>query len=127
MCRRLAALGAAYVHGAGLELDRRPLQAAELGHPQTVPEADQDHGCVALTVAIALGRLDQALDLELVRCSRSRPMSRLLRRWSVTVRKSESGATSRRFDFVMISAPARKLTGRNLRRLRTVGKHLGPP
>jgi hypothetical protein len=41
-----------------------------------------------------------------VRCSRSRPMSRLLRRRSVTVRNFESGGTSRRFDFAMILAPA---------------------
>ena len=53
------------VHGAGLEGDRRPLQVAELGHSQAVPEADQDHGRIAVAVAVALGRLDQVLDLEL--------------------------------------------------------------
>jgi hypothetical protein len=41
------------------------LQAAEFGHPQAVPESDQDHGRVAMAVAMALGRLDQAFDLEL--------------------------------------------------------------
>jgi hypothetical protein len=30
MRRRLAALGATHMHGAGLERDRRPLQVAEL-------------------------------------------------------------------------------------------------
>ena len=52
-----------------------------------------------------------------VRCSRSRPMSRLLRRRSVTVRNSESGVTSRRFDLAMI-LPLPK-TGLGVR-LRTV-------
>jgi hypothetical protein len=30
-----------------------------------VPETDQDHGRIAMTVAVAFGHLDQALDLEL--------------------------------------------------------------
>ena len=62
---RLAALGAAYVHGAGLEGDRRPLQVAQLRHAQTMPEADQDHGRIALAMAVALGCLHQPVDLEL--------------------------------------------------------------
>jgi hypothetical protein len=49
-------------------------------------------------------------------------MSRLLRPRSVTVRNSESGGAGRRFDFAMILAPARKLTGHNLSGLRTVQK-----
>ena len=57
------ALGAAHVHGAGLEGDRRPLQIAQLGHPQAVAEADQDHRRIALAMAIALGRLHQAIEL----------------------------------------------------------------
>ena len=65
MCCFLATLGAAHIDGAGLELDRRPLQAAELRHPQSVAETDQDHRRVAVAVAVALGRLDQALDLTL--------------------------------------------------------------
>jgi hypothetical protein len=65
MCCRLAALGPAHVHGAGLEGDRRPLQVAELRHAQTMPEADQDHGRIALAMAVALGRLDQSVDLKL--------------------------------------------------------------
>ena len=63
MCCFLASLGAAHIDGASLELDRRPLQAAELRHPQSVTETDQDHSPVAVAVAVALGRLDQALDL----------------------------------------------------------------
>ena len=62
---RLTALGAAHVHRAGLECDRRPLQVAKLGHSQAVTEADQDHGRITVSVAVALGDLDQALDLKL--------------------------------------------------------------
>jgi hypothetical protein len=61
----LAALGATHMHRGGLELHRRPLQAAEFGYPQAMPEADQDHGGVALAIAVAPGDLDQALDLML--------------------------------------------------------------
>jgi hypothetical protein len=58
-------LASADIDGAGLELDRRPLQAAELRHPQSMTKPDQDHRCVAVAVAVALGRLDQALDFTL--------------------------------------------------------------
>ncbi len=57
MCCFLAALGTAHIDGAGLELDRRLLQA--------MTETDQDHSRVAVAVAVTLGRLDQALDLTL--------------------------------------------------------------
>src|SRR5665648_759354 len=41
-------------------------QAYEFGSPQPVPEGDQDHGLVAVTVAVAgAGRLTQPLDLTL--------------------------------------------------------------
>jgi hypothetical protein len=63
--RCLTTLGAAHVHGASLECDRRPLEVAQLRYAQAVPEADQDHGRIALAMAVALGHLDQALDLEL--------------------------------------------------------------
>jgi hypothetical protein len=53
------------MHAAGLERDRRPLQIAQLGHPQAVAEADQNHGRIALAMAIAPGRLLQPVDLEL--------------------------------------------------------------
>jgi hypothetical protein len=59
----LAALGPAHVHGTGLERDRRPLQVAELRHPESMPKTDEDHGRVA--VAVAFGHLDQALDFKL--------------------------------------------------------------
>ena len=46
-----------------------------------------------------------------VRCSRSRPISLLLRRRSVTVRNPESDAASRRFVLAMIFAPAQSGLG----------------
>jgi hypothetical protein len=39
------------------ELDLVPTQVAQLGSPQPVPEGDQDHGGVPVTVAVRLGRL----------------------------------------------------------------------
>jgi hypothetical protein len=53
------------MHGAGLELNRRPLQSAKLRHPQAMPEGDQDHRRVALTPPVAFSCLHQALDLKL--------------------------------------------------------------
>ena len=61
----LAALGPTHMHRPGLELNRRPLQVAELRHSKAVPEADQDHGRIAMAVAVALSCLDQAIDLKL--------------------------------------------------------------
>ena len=61
----LAALGPAHMHRAGLKRDRRPLQIAELRHSQAVPEADQDHGRIALAMAVAFDHLHQAFDLVL--------------------------------------------------------------
>jgi hypothetical protein len=51
------------VQRAGLELHVGPLQLAKLRRPQAMPEADQDHGGVPLPMAVALGSLDQLLDL----------------------------------------------------------------
>jgi len=42
-----------------------PGQLAQLGSPQTMPIGDQDHGRIAMTVAVALRGLDQLLDLGL--------------------------------------------------------------
>ena len=49
----------------GLEIDLGPLQVANLGGSQPVPEGQQDHGLVAMRSAIALAALDQPLDLRL--------------------------------------------------------------
>ena len=66
MCCFLAALRTAYTGRCrSSNLDRRPLKAAELRYPQSVTETDQDHSGVAVAVAVALGRVDQALDLTL--------------------------------------------------------------
>ena len=46
----------------GLEIDLGPLQVANLGRSQPVPECEQDHGLVAMRSAIALAALDQPLD-----------------------------------------------------------------
>src|SRR6266478_7361718 len=50
MHARRAILGPTDVQAARVQLDLRPLEIAELGGPQTVPIADQDHGGVAMTV-----------------------------------------------------------------------------
>jgi hypothetical protein len=69
-----------------------------------VTETDQDHGRVAVAVSVALGRLDQALDLTFGQVLAIRPISLLLRRRSATVRNSGSDVTSRRFVLAMIFA-----------------------
>jgi hypothetical protein len=46
-----------------IELDLVPPQVAELRRPKPMPEGQQDHGRVPVTVAIRLGGLDQGLDL----------------------------------------------------------------
>jgi hypothetical protein len=62
VCARRAVLDPADVqHGAG-EVDLVPAQVADLGRPEAMPEGEQDHGGVAVTVAVALGRLDQRRD-----------------------------------------------------------------
>ena len=59
-----AALGPADVHAACPQFNLVPLQVAQLRGPQAVPEADQDHGGVAVSVAAVLARRShQALDL----------------------------------------------------------------
>src|SRR5262249_61485490 len=48
-----------------IKLDLMPLQVAHLRGSEAVTIGDQDHGCIAMTVPIALGGFDQALDLAL--------------------------------------------------------------
>jgi hypothetical protein len=69
-----------------------------------VTKADQDHGHIALAVAVAFGHLHQALDLELDQVLAVAAHVPVVWRRSVTVRNSEFGATSRRFVLAMISA-----------------------
>ena len=47
------------------EIDRIPAQGHDLGGAQTMPISDQDHGAVAMAVAIIASDRDQPLDLGL--------------------------------------------------------------
>jgi hypothetical protein len=49
-------------HGA-IEIDLVPAQVADLGGPEPVPEGDEDHGGVPMTVPVSLGGLDQGVNL----------------------------------------------------------------
>ena len=60
---RRAALGPIDVQPAVAEVDRIPPQRHQLGRPQAVPVGEQDHGGVAVAVAIEPGRRDQPGDL----------------------------------------------------------------
>jgi hypothetical protein len=44
------------------EVDVVPAQRAKLGSAQSVPEGDQDHGGVAMAIAVVTGRLHQPAD-----------------------------------------------------------------
>jgi len=59
-------LDAVNVKAALRQFDLLPLQVADLGGPQTVAVGDQDHGRVAMPIAVVLTRaVHQALDLAL--------------------------------------------------------------
>lgn len=59
------ALGSTQVQIAGLKLDVTPLQATHLRGPEAMSEGQEDHGGVPLAPAVALGGLDQLLNLTL--------------------------------------------------------------
>src|SRR5215831_8213923 len=63
MHRGRAFLGSADMQTAGIKLDLMPLQIAHLRSPEAMAIGDQNHRCIAMAVAIALGSSDQALDL----------------------------------------------------------------
>ena len=65
-----------------------------------MPEADQDHGAVALAMAVALGGFDQLLDLALGQVFAGRS-SLSGRRLGVTVRFTVAGETKWRRGFPM--------------------------
>ena len=48
--RRAVAYAAAYVQTAGGRFDLMPLKVTELASAQTIPESDEDHGRVSMTV-----------------------------------------------------------------------------
>jgi hypothetical protein len=60
---RRAILGPTYAEGRGLERDLIRAEIAELSRPQAASECQEDHRRIAVAVTIALGRLDQLLDL----------------------------------------------------------------
>ena len=53
------------MHRCRPEVDCVPTEVANLGSPEAMPVGEQDHGGVAVAVAVAFGRLDQRLDLSL--------------------------------------------------------------
>ena len=65
MRRRRAALDPADVQRGAVEVDLIPAQVHQLAHPQAMAIGDQDHGGIAVAPAVALGGLDQLLDLGL--------------------------------------------------------------
>jgi len=62
---RRTVLGSIDMHAAVAEIDRIPAQGHDLGGAQTMPISDQDHGAVAMAVAIIASDRDQPLDLGL--------------------------------------------------------------
>jgi len=62
---RCSVLHAVNRHRCGLEIDLGPLQIAQLGSPQSVPERQQDHGLVSVRSTVAFAPFDQLLDLTL--------------------------------------------------------------
>jgi len=65
MDARRAFLGPTDMQSASIKLDLMPLQVAHLRSSEAVTIGNQDHRCIAMTVAIALGGLDQPLDFAL--------------------------------------------------------------
>ena len=58
-------LDPADVQGGRVELDLIPAQVHQLGRPQAMPVGHQDHGGVAVAIAVVFGGLHQPLDLGL--------------------------------------------------------------
>jgi hypothetical protein len=52
-----------HVQHRAIEFDLVPAQVADLSSPESVPEGEQDHCGIAVTVAVGLGGLDQGFDL----------------------------------------------------------------
>ena len=50
-------------HRCGLKIDLRPLQVAQFGGSQPVPEGQQDHGLIPVRPTVVFAPLDQLLDL----------------------------------------------------------------
>ena len=95
MRARGAVLDPADVEDGAVEVDLVPAKVADLGSPQAVPVGQQDHGGVAVTVAVAPGGLDQRLDLVGGQVLPG-PQSAFFARFGGTVRFTSVGATTRR-------------------------------
>jgi hypothetical protein len=66
MDARCSVLGPVDVHSALVELNLMPLQVAQLGRSQAVTVGNQDHRCIAMSVAAAFtSTVHQRLDLAL--------------------------------------------------------------
>ena len=50
------------MHLGRIEVDIGPFQLANLRGPEAVPEGDQDHGRIPMTIAVTFGGPDQLLD-----------------------------------------------------------------
>src|SRR5215831_397212 len=83
-----------------IKLDLMPLQVAHLRGSEAVTIGDQDHGCIAMTVPIALGGFDQALDLALGEIA------------AATVKFSMSGVLASAVCFVMRKTFRVSMTGK---------------
>ena len=91
-----AVLGPPDVQGCGFEVDLLPAHVHHFGGPEAVPVGQKHHECVAVAVAVGLGRLDQLLDLVGGQVLARAQLCVGARR-GVTVRFSVIGVTTRRF------------------------------
>ena len=90
-----AALAPTDVQDRAIEIDLIPAQVHDLGRAQPVPEGDQDHGRIAVPVAVLPRRSHQRLDLLLGQVFAGSQVAFLARR-GITVRFSMAGVTSLR-------------------------------
>jgi hypothetical protein len=97
---RRAALGPADSHGGGVEVDLVPTEVDQLGDPEAMPVRDQDHGGVAVAIAIMAAFISFSISPS-VKYSRLRSSVLGLRRGG-TVRFTMVGAPSRRGDFASV-------------------------
>ena len=90
----------------GIEIDLIPTQIDQLADAQAVTIGHQDHGAVALAVAVVPGSIDQLRRLSAsVRCSRVRSSALGLRRFMSTVCFSMVGMGLASGNFIMIINP----------------------
>jgi hypothetical protein len=53
------------MHSRALKLNRGALQLAQFRNPQAMPEGNQNHCAIALSLAIAFGSFNQPFNLKL--------------------------------------------------------------